>query len=162
MLSSCSTRPLFGVIFPFLGFSQKQSGMGTSCCWCALPHVYLVWEALLGAVADRHQCPITWPVPCSLQCWAAARSFFTLEQQTPSLLVSCYYFYINWMFLWIYRMSQHVQLVSFQPSAILQSCISCVNMAALKSNGNSAFPLFFVGWVEVVCLFFCIEYEELI
>lgn len=52
-------------------------------------------------------------------------------------------------------MGHHVQLVSVSHvSLVMYVChSSCVNLAVLKSNGNSAFPLFFVSWVGVLFLF---------
>lgn len=53
-------------------------------------------------------------------------------------------------------MGHHVQLVSVSHvSLVMYVChSSCVNLAVLKSNGNSAFPLFFVSWVGVFVSFF--------
>lgn len=56
-------------------------------------------------------------------------------------------------------------------ASLSQSCISCdvcmsyshacscVNLAVLKSNGNFAFPLFFVSWVGVFVYFFIFNEE---
>lgn len=58
-------------------------------------------------------------------------------------------------------MGQHVQLVSVSHvSLVMYVChSSCVNLAVLKSNGNSAFPLFFVSWVGVFVYFFIFNEE---
>lgn len=58
-------------------------------------------------------------------------------------------------------MGQHVQLVSVSHvSLVMYVChSSCVNLAVLKSNGNFAFPLFFVSWVGVFVYFFIFNEE---
>lgn len=58
-------------------------------------------------------------------------------------------------------MGQHVQLVSVSHvSLVMYVChSSCVNLAVLKSNGNSAFPLFFVSCVGVFVYFFIFNEE---
>lgn len=58
-------------------------------------------------------------------------------------------------------MGQPVQLVSVSHvSLVMYVChSSCVNLAVLKSNGNSAFPLFFVSWVGVFVYFFIFNEE---